>query len=185
MIVVLLAAVIFVPMLIEARRSAHNERAQRARGGIEPAGDVYPLMQAAYPGAFVAMLVETAIGGGPTSAAIAAAGAVLFAAGKALKWWAILTLGQAWTFRVIVVPAARRVRRGPYRFLDHPNYVGAVGELLGATLMTGAQVAGPIATLVFAVLILKRISVENRALENLVIERPEDLGTRSKIGPIC
>ena len=170
MIIGLFIVIIFVPMLIEAQRSAHNERAQLAIGGVEPPGDVYRLMQVAYPGAFAAMIAEAAMRGGPVPGALAALGVAVFAMGKALKWWAILTLGQAWTFRVIVVPAAKRVRSGPYRLFDHPNYIGVVGELVGATLMTGAQLAGPVATLLFSLLILKRITVENRALKNLVIE---------------
>jgi methyltransferase len=108
--------------------------------------------------------------GGPRPDALAAIGVAVFAVGKALKWWAILTLGRAWTFRVIVVPAAKRVRSGPYRWFDHPNYIGVVGELVGATLMTGATLAGSVATFLFSLLILKRITVENRALKNLVIE---------------
>jgi methyltransferase len=171
MMIVLLVAIVYGPMVIEARRSAQNERAQLARGGFEPAGDVYRLMQAAYPGAFAAMLAEAALRAGPPADLVVTMGLAVFAGGKALKWWAILTLGQAWTFRVIVVPAARRVRSGPYRYVDHPNYVGVVGELLGAALMTGAQVAGPVSTILFSLLILKRIAVENRAVkENLVIE---------------
>ena len=164
MTLALFAAVTFVLMGIEARRAAVNERAQRAAGGLEPAGDVYSLMQVAYPGAFLAMFLEgTVRGGAPVSAA--AAGAVAFALAKALKWWAILTLGRAWTFRVVVVPGARRVRSGPYRFFDHPNYVAVVGELAGAALVSGAARAGPIATLLFLLLILKRVAVENRAVD--------------------
>ena len=163
MILALTAVVIFAFMAIEARRAALNERTQRAAGGLEPPGDVYPLMQLAYPGAFVAMIVEGAMrGGGP--ALVAALGIVVFAAAKALKWWAILTLGRAWTFRVIVVPGGRRIASGPYRFFTHPNYVAVVGELLGAALLCGAVLAGPAATAFFLVLILKRIAVENRAL---------------------
>jgi methyltransferase len=92
-------------------------------------------------------------------------GIAVFAAAKALKWWAILTLGRAWTFRVIVIPGRRRITVGPYRFLNHPNYVAVVGELLGAALMCGAVLTGPAATAFFLVLILKRIAVENRAVE--------------------
>ena len=167
---VVLAAIVYVPMLIEARRAGQNERAQLAIGGFEPPGDVYRLMQVAYPGAFAAMLAEAAMRGGPPAGVVAAMGLAVFAGGKALKWWAILTLGQAWTFRVIVVPAALRIRAGPYHYFDHPNYIGVVGELLGAALMTGAEVAGPVSTLLFSLLILKRIAVENRALKNLEIE---------------
>src|SRR4051794_20549096 len=52
------AVVVFAFLILETRRASRNERAQRARGGIEPSGDVYPLMQIAYPGAFAAMLLE-------------------------------------------------------------------------------------------------------------------------------
>src|SRR5262245_28893297 len=159
----LTAAVIFGLMAIEARRAALNERTQRAAGGIEPPGDVYPLMQVAYPGAFLAMIVEGALRGG-APALLAALGVAVFTAAKALKWWAILTLGRAWTFRVLVVPGARRIASGPYRFFNHPNYLAVVGELLGAALICGAVLTGPAATAFFLVLILKRIAVENRAV---------------------
>jgi methyltransferase len=162
-ILALTAAVIFALMAIEARRAALNERTQRAAGGIVPPGDVYPLMQVAYPGAFVAMIVEGALRGG-APATVAALGVIVLAAAKALKWWAILTLGRAWTFRVIVVPGARRITSGPYRFFNHPNYIAVVGELLGAALVCGAVLSGPAATAFFLVLMLKRIAVENRAV---------------------
>ena len=60
--------VVFVPMLVEARRAARNERAQRARGGVEPRGDVYGVMRVAYPGVFLAMLAEGAVRGAPPAA---------------------------------------------------------------------------------------------------------------------
>jgi methyltransferase len=157
------AAIVFGSMLVEARRAARNERAQRARGGLEPPGDVYELMRIVYPGAFLAMLAEGAARGAPAPG-VAVAGAAIFAAAKALKWWAILSLGPFWTFRVIVVPGASLVARGPYRFVRHPNYVGVLGELVGAAAVAGAPVAGVIATGCFAALLVRRIAVEERAL---------------------
>jgi methyltransferase len=93
------------------------------------------------------------------------AGAVVFAAAKALKWWAILSLGPFWTFRVIVVPGAPIVATGPYRWLRHPNYVGVLGELAGVAAFTGALVSGPVAIVAFAGLLIRRIAVEERMLE--------------------
>src|SRR4051812_34192922 len=116
-------------MACEAGRAASNERRQRARGGIEPHGDVYLLMRVAYPAMFVAMLVEGAVRGAAADGGFGI-GLVLFAAAKALKWAAILALGPAWTFRVIVVPGSHLVVGGPYRYLRHPNYVGVVGEIV-------------------------------------------------------
>ena len=154
-------------MLVEARRAARNERGQRARGGLEPPGDVYRIMQVAYPAAFLAMIVEGAIRGTPPAAAYLAGGA-LFVAAKAFKWWAILALGPCWTFRVIVVPGTVPVASGPYRWVPHPNYLAVIGELIAVALMSGARVAGPLATAVFGMLILRRIAVENRALDAIL-----------------
>ena len=156
-------ALVFVFMLVEARRAAGNERAQRARGGVEPAGDVYALMQLIYPASFLLMLAEGAWRGASPQPFFVA-GATLFAAAKGLKWWAILSLGPFWTFRVIVVPGSRRVVSGPYRFVPHPNYVAVVGEFIAVAVMTGALVSGPLALLAFAALLVKRIAVEEQAL---------------------
>ena len=163
MTTIVVCLIVYVPMLIEARRAATNERAQRARGGVEASGDVYAIMQIAYPGAFLLMILDGATRVGP-SVEWLAAGALVFAASKSLKWWAIQTLGPAWTFRVIVVPGAPLAATGPYRFLRHPNYVAVVGELVAIALMTKARIAGPIAVIGFGLLILKRIAVEERAL---------------------
>jgi methyltransferase len=155
--------IVAVPMLVEAARAARNERGQLARGGVEPRDDVYELMRIAYPASFLAMIAEAVLRGGSIPRTLPA-GLAVFAAAKALKWWAILTLGPSWTFRVIVVPGMPRVVRGPYKFLRHPNYVGVVLELLGVALATGAAVSGPLAVVLFGMLLKRRISVEERAL---------------------
>lgn len=167
---VTLFVVVFGFMLVEARRASENERAQRARGGIEARHDVYPAMQVAYPGVFVAMLCEGLFRPEP-SPLLLALGVAVFTAGKALKWWAISALGPCWTFRVIVVPGATPVVTGPYRYLRHPNYVGVFGELAGAGLIAAAPVAGLLGTLMFTGLIAARVRVENRALDAILPRR--------------
>jgi methyltransferase len=161
------SVVVFGLMLIEAGRARRNERAQRARGGIEPPDDVYETMRIVYPVAFLAMIAEGHAGGAP-SRGVAVAGIALFGAAKALKWWAIRTLGPFWTFRVIVVPRASLVAKGPYRYLRHPNYVGVMGELVAVALMTGARFTGPIVTLVFGLIVLRRVAVEEKALSAIL-----------------
>lgn len=160
----LIGVLVFGPMLIEAGRSAGHERAQRARGGVEPGDDVYRVMRVAYPAVFLAMLGEAAVRG-PAGGGLLAAGFFVFAAAKGVKWWAILALGRAWTFRVIVVPGDPLVATGPYRYLRHPNYVGVAGELVGAALMARAVLTGPVAVGVFFLLLYRRIAVEERSLK--------------------
>jgi methyltransferase len=158
------ALLVLIPMLVEAARAARNERLQFARGGIEPGGDVFPIMRIVYPGVFLAMIVEGWLRGAPRGGWLAA-GLISFAVAKALKWWAILALGSFWTFRVVIVPGAALVCRGPYRFLRHPNYIAVVLELIGAAAMTGAVVSGPLSVVLFSALLRRRIAVENRALD--------------------
>jgi methyltransferase len=170
----ILAWIVFFPMCVEAFRATRNERAQFARGGVEPRGDVYAWMRLAYPGVFAAMLVECAIRGVPNDGWLVA-GLTIFTAGKALKWWAIATLGPRWTFRVVVVPGDPLIRSGPYRFVRHPNYAGVCLELVGAAVMTHAYVSGPLGVVLFGTLVLMRISVENRALHDTAPGPPRGL----------
>jgi methyltransferase len=162
----ILLAVIFIPMIVEAGLAARHERVQRARGGLEPPGDVYAIMRVAYPGVFLAMIAEGAWRGSalaPPGWGLAWLG--LFVLAKALKWWAIASLGEAWTFRVIVTPGMRRVATGPYRWVRHPNYVAVALELASVGLMSGARLAGPAGFVLFDLLMIRRISVEERALD--------------------
>jgi methyltransferase len=159
----LVLLVVGMMMLAETVISARHERELRRRGAVEPPDDVYATMRWAYPGAFVAMAAEAAWSGAPSSR-VALAGVVLFVASKALKWWAIASLGLRWTFRVLVLPGAPLVAGGPYAVLRHPNYVAVVGELVAVALLMNARVSGPIVTLLFGLLMWRRIRVENRAL---------------------
>ena len=158
-----LGAMVFASMLIEAAIARRHDRALRARGAIEPSGDVYAAMQIAYPAAFVAMLAEGAWRHVHRDQAFLL-GVVVFAAAKALKYWAIGTLGPRWTFRVLVPPGSQRTLAGPYRWIAHPNYVGVAGESAGCAIAMRALVSGPIALVVFGSLMLRRIRVEERAL---------------------
>jgi methyltransferase len=158
----LLLAVVFVPMVAEARRSWRHERALREAGASEPAGDVYGAMQVAYPLTFLAMVLE-GWRRRPRQPMLAA-GAVIFVVGKGLKYWAIRTLGPRWTFRVLVPPGAPRLMGGPYRWLRHPNYAGVIGELAGVALMARAPMTGVASLVGFGSLMLLRIRVEEWAL---------------------
>ncbi|MGE3404329.1 MAG: isoprenylcysteine carboxylmethyltransferase family protein [Vicinamibacterales bacterium] len=156
-------AVAALLMLVEQQRSLRHERLLRQRGASEPPDDVYRAMAWVYPAAFIVMAVEGWWRGAPRSSVLLA-GLVLFAAAKALKYWAIASLGERWTFRVLVPPQSPRVTNGPYRWLRHPNYVAVIGELLGFAVLAGAPVAGGTVILVFLRLIWRRIDVEEAAL---------------------
>jgi methyltransferase len=167
-------AVIIGLMLAETRVSMKNEAALRALGAVAPPGDVYLILSIVYPAAFVVMGMEGLWRAShlvpmvaPTAApSWFAAGVLLMVASKGLKYWAIAHLGQRWTFKVLVLPGAPLVRTGPYRYVNHPNYIAVFGELAATALMMTAWISGPLMTLAFALTLRARLAVEVRALRN-------------------
>ena len=156
---------VLLMMLAEMQLSRYNERTLRAHGAVEPADDVYRAMAWVYPLLFVVMGLEGAAWG-PAPGMTTLVGAVLLGASKGLKFWAIASLGSRWTFRVLVPPGSSVVTTGPYGFLRHPNYVAVMGELASMALIVGARITGPVAMLLFGVLIRHRIKVEETALRH-------------------
>jgi methyltransferase len=156
---------VFGMMLVEWWISMRNEHRLRDAGAIEPAQDVYSTMQWAYPAAFVVMALEGGVFGSG-SRVTTFAGVLLMTASKALKLWAIASLGWRWTFRVLVLPGAPLVGHGPYAMLRHPNYVAVIGELVSVAVLVNAWVTGPLTTILFGLLLRSRISVEDRALRH-------------------
>ena len=88
----------------------------------------------------------------------------LWLAAQALRYAAVRALGERWSVRILALPGEPLVRRGPYRFLRHPNYIAVVVELIAAPLMFGAwRTAIAISLLDFLALRI-RIPAEERAL---------------------
>jgi methyltransferase len=162
-------AVVLAIMLVELGVSRANERTLRGRGAVEAPDAVYRVMQWAYPGSFVAMAVEGSLRDTAPGGAVWW-GAALFVLAKLLKAWAITSLGDRWTYKVLVEPGRPLVTGGPYMLIRHPNYLAVIGELVAMALMTGARLAGPTMTVFFAALLWRRIADEERALQSPAAE---------------
>jgi methyltransferase len=159
--VTVLAALLI--MAGEAVLSSFNERQLRAKGAIEPPDDVIGTMRWAYPLSFVVMGVEGAFTG-PAPREVLLWGLAVFGFSKALKMWAVSSLGSRWSYRVLVLPGAPLITTGPYRFVAHPNYLAVVGEIASVAAVVWAPISGTLATIGFGWLMIKRIGIEDRAL---------------------
>ena len=92
---------------------------------------------------------------------------VLFAILQAGRVWVIRSLGERWTTRIIVKPGAPLVRRGPYRFVNHPNYMIVTAEIAVLPLVFGLWQIALIFSALNALILTVRIRAENRALASL------------------
>jgi methyltransferase len=81
--------------------------------------------------------------------------------------WVLATLGDRWTTRIIILPDAPLVRAGPYRFVNHPNYVVVVGEIAVLPLVFRLWPVALLFTFLNAAALGVRIRAENRALGRL------------------
>lgn len=145
--------------------SKRNERRLRERGAVEVGASHYPAMVALHVGWLAGMLVETRRPGTVSrSVRLIAIGG--FVAAQPLRYWAIATLGDRWSTRVLVPPGEAPVTSGPYRYLDHPNYVAVVAELAALPLALGAWRTAVVATVANAAVLRSRISVESAAISS-------------------
>ena len=78
--------------------------------------------------------------------------------------WVIASLGNRWTTRIITVQNAPLVSCGPYRFVNHPNYVVVVAEIAVLPLVFGLWQLALLFTLLNGAILFIRIREENRAL---------------------
>jgi methyltransferase len=120
-----------VQRLGELALARRNTRRLLAKGAVESGAGHYPFIVAVHA-AWLAGLWWLASGGGVNLFWLAVYGVL-----QALRVWILLTLGGRWTARIIVLPAAPLVRRGPYRFMAHPNYAVVAGEIAVLPLVFG------------------------------------------------
>lgn len=88
-----------------------------------------------------------------------------FVLAEVLRYWAIGTLGKRWNTKIVVLDDQPLIRRGPYRFVSHPNYVAVALELVCVPLIFDAWITAAACTLLNAALLLGlRIPAEVAAI---------------------
>jgi methyltransferase len=142
--------------------SRRNARIAFAKGAVETGAAHFRWMTLLHALFLPACALEAAFR--PFPGAVGWAALALAAAAQVLRWWAIASLGQRWNVRVIVLPGAPPVRRGPYRFLRHPNYVAVAVEILCVPIIHGAWICALVFSAVNALVLRVRIRDEERAL---------------------
>jgi methyltransferase len=155
----ILAAVALL-RVAELLYAARNTRCLLARGAIEIAREQYPWFIALHASWLAAMFFFIPPATTPNLYLLA-----IFVLAQAARVWIITSLGPYWTTRVVTVPGAPLVRRGPYAFMRHPNYAVVCVEIAALPLAFGAWQIALIFTVANAALLAWRIRVEDAALD--------------------
>jgi len=64
-----------------------------------------------------------------------AIGIVLMVIGVAFRWYAVAVLGKYFSTRLAIQPGQTVIQAGPYRWIRHPSYTGALITMLGLGLV--------------------------------------------------
>ena len=162
-LLVLVVVLVAGQRLFELVLARWNERRTRARGAVERGQRHYLSIVALHTLWLVSTLIEGLLRG-PELPLFWPVPLALFLLVQPLRYWAIFSLGERWNTKILVLPGEKSVRRGPYRYLDHPNYVVVVAEILTFPLIFGAWITALVFTVLNAVILSVRIREENRAL---------------------
>lgn len=138
-----------------------NERWLLQHGAVEYGQKHYPYMVALHTLFFVSLIIEySLVGTGRYSLPLL----VLFFLLIAFKAWVILSLGKFWNTKIYRAPNFPLIKKGPYKYFKHPNYIIVIAEIAIIPLIFQLYYTAIIFTLLNAVMLYFRIKEENKAL---------------------
>jgi methyltransferase len=150
--------------IFELVLSRKNASRLLARGGVELGQTHYRVMKQVHTLFLISCAVEATLLPRHFPEVVGAMALLGALGAQALRYWAIRTLGERWSTRVIVLPGVEPVTTGPYRFIKHPNYLAVIAEMVCIPLVYGAWMTAVVFSAANALLLAVRIRTEEQAL---------------------
>jgi methyltransferase len=135
-----------------------NEKWLLTQGAIEYGKEHFPYMVIMHILFIISLLVEYLTGNRTGFSIILL---IIYAMLLVLKIWTISSLGKYWNIKIYRIPKAVPVKRGPYKFMKHPNYFIVICELIVIPLAFHLYYTAIIFSLLNALMIRIRIRTEN------------------------
>ena len=111
---------------------------------------------------------------------VAILGVVIFVAGLILRWYSIIQLGRFFTINVTIAEDHQLIESGPYRWVRHPSYTGALLAFLGFGFLLGNWLALFVIMVPIFFAFVYRMNVEERALKSALGDRYTSYARRTK-----
>ncbi|MEK4486797.1 isoprenylcysteine carboxylmethyltransferase family protein [Psychrobacillus sp. FSL H8-0484] len=163
MLFFIIISLVITQRLIEVFVAKRNEKRMLTQGAYEVGASHYPYMIALHVSFFVCLIAEVLIfnrGISPLFPLFF----LIFLFVQALRIWCLTSLGQFWNTKIIILPGANVVTKGPYLFIRHPNYVVVCIEIALLPLMFQAYLTAISFTLLNLAMLSVRIPLEEKAL---------------------
>lgn len=152
--------------IVELFIAKNNERWMKARGGIERFPNHHKWFIIVHTSFFLAILIEVYV----RNEVIISLNYFLFClfiATQIGRIWCIQSLGRFWNTKIIVLPGVSLIRKGPYKYVKHPNYIIVGLELLIVPLLFKAYITAFVFPILHLILLSIRIPSEEKALNKI------------------
>lgn len=144
---------------LEEIHSARNTRRLIAEGAHEEGRALYPMVAGTHLAWIAAIGLMI-----PPSAPVHWPLVAMYVLLQGVRYWVIGTLGRYWTHRIITLPGAPLVGRGPYAVVRHPNYLVTISEAALLPLAFGAVAVSIVFAVLWIIVIRAKIALEDNAL---------------------
>jgi methyltransferase len=156
--------IIFITFFILQRLSElfiarRNEKWLLEKGAVQYGQSHYPFIITLHTLFIASIITEYILRGGTQISWVFLA---LFLAVLSFKFWALSSLGKYWNTKIYRIPGVYPVKKGPYKFLKHPNYMEVVCEIAIIPLVFNLYYTAIIFTVLNAIMLTVRIKIENR-----------------------
>lgn len=163
MVFAIIVIIVIMQRLVELVVAKRNEKTMLAKGAYEVGASHYPYMILLHSSFFICLLIEVVYSNAyqmPNYLLLA-----VFLILQLLRIWCLTSLKSFWNTKIIILPGATLIKKGPYAFIPHPNYVVVCLEILVLPLMFQAYFTAVSFTLLNFAMLAVRIPVEEKALK--------------------
>jgi methyltransferase len=163
MVFYLFLVFIILQRLAELTIAKKNEQWMKSKGAIEVGKEHYPFMVLLHSAFFLVMLLEV-IWFSKELSPLWPVLLTLFCLTQLLRVWSLTSLGKYWNTKIIVLPNTEIVKKGPYKFIRHPNYLIVVIEIILIPILFQAYWTAIIFSILNLWILSIRIPLEEKAL---------------------
>ena len=164
MLFYIIITIVIIQRLVELIIAKRNEKWMRSQGAFEAGAGHYPIMVSLHMAFFISLILEVLLLDRSLSPLWIML-LIIFLLAQIARIWCLTSLGRFWNTKIIILPGADVVRKGPYQFIRHPNYVIVATELLVLPLLFSAYFTAIIFSLLNLWMLSVRIPTEEKALK--------------------
>ena len=166
MLFYIIITIVIIQRLVELIIAKRNEKWMRSQGAFEAGAGHYPIMVSMHMAFFVSLILEVLVIERSLSSLWIPL-LTLFLIAQIARVWCLTSLGKFWNTKIIILPGANVVKKGPYQFVRHPNYVIVATELLVLPLLFSAYFTAIVFSVLNLWMLSVRIPIEEKALKEV------------------